>query len=1279
MRFFELEPADISALNDGDLRELVARLCEAELIQQGIQPSCVMWGGAQEAPDGGLDVHVKNAGAFTNPSFISRANTGIQVKKNSMGRAACKNEMLDKGNIKTIIAELANRNGAYIIVSGKDDCTDKMHSDRCSGMGEAIESLVNKDNLLLDFYGRDRLAVWLRQHPGVALWTRSRLGKPLSGWAPFGRWAATPIDQDDEFLLDDHPCVIDENTRLKEPLSLANGIQLTRDKLNHFGSTVRITGLSGVGKTRFAQALFETEVSGGALPATDVVYADLGNELTPTASELISYLIANDFSTYVVLDNCPPDVHRQLQKQVSQNSAKLRLLTIEYDISDDRPEETKVIHLEPSSEKTVSKLVQKRFPDLGYINAEKISEFAGGNARVAIALASRVDADETLTNFTDEELFQRLFSQRKGITDNLFDSAEALSLVYSFNVSPSDYNNELEALSAISGMDRRTLHKGHAELLRRKLSQKRGNWRAVLPHALANRLARRALENIPAADINDKLFKQENLRLFKSCAHRLGYLHDFEPAQHLASTWVLPGAPLHDLTSCDDELLLTLDFIAPVFPDTVLTAIETASTDPNFASRDNAHFTIFVRLLIKLAYEDDSFDRAVAVILKFAETEKEGENYNSVVNQLSNLFSLYLSGTQATPTHRQELLHQLLISNKPRLKEIAKELFNSAFESSHWSSSATFGFGARKRDTGWRPKTRQEVLGWYEGFISLLDPYLDSTDYELSKYAKALIATHFRGLWSNAGCFDILESIVTRHAKDGSWPEIWMSIKSTIFYDRKKQLPELQHRLDTLEKLASPSDPYSEIEAYALTNTWEHAEVQGGDYNEESGAICNKIVKLGELAACEPTYLEMLAPRLWEKHIDALSFFGEGLAKGCPNPSELFKLLVTLIQKQKHNQEQLDPILFFGFIKASHEKEPKLARKLLEEVLETSELKPYFIYLLSAAPIAPWGVKKLLEIARTSDIEAWKFVHLSYGRVHEAISDNDLCTLLEAINDLEGGLLSTLKILGMRFHIDKESSYEPTDTLRSVGRKTIHKLLSTHRDDLKGQSLHQLHELDLVAAQCLSSSSPVDEIDSIIKELCKALVTSRLSSFDLTNIINTLTKNFPELVLNNVFTGDDKEALLSHMLFREDISNSESPLNLVSVDRLIQWCDGDEDRINTIADAIYSFSSTDGQASSTDNPQQLILSTHTKALIDAAEDKQRIATTLFKDIIPTSYSGTLSKILEIRSKAFSELLEHSSPEIRVFTEKKLVLIQKDIHRSREREAREFSQREQRFE
>jgi len=662
MGFFELNATDITALGAGDLRELVARLSEAEVIQQGRLSKSVTWGGAQEAPDGGLDVRIEDAGLAFSNGFVPRGICGFQVKKHTMAGTACRDEMLEHGALRPVIAELADRGGAYIIVSGKDDCSDSMLASRLRGMTEAVALLPNKTSLHLDFYGRDRLATWLRRHPSVALWVRTLLGRPLSGWKPFGRWAATPQGQDDAFLVDDHPCVIDVNSSAKDPMPVSEGIKLARNRLRRPGSAVRITGLSGVGKTRFVQALFEAEVGEEALFPASAIYADLGEDLAPTASELVSYLIANDHSVYLVLDNCPPDVHRQLQKQVFESSARLSLLTIEYDISDDRPEETEVIHLEPCSEKTVSMLVQKRYPDLGRLNADKIAEFSGGNARIAIALASRVGADETLTNFSDEDLFQRLFSQRKGASDQLLESAEVLSLVYSFNVSASEFNDELGVLGAIAALDRRALHRGQAELLRRQLVQQRGEWRAILPHALANRLAKRALENIPPAEINAELLKPENQRLFRSCAHRLGYLHDFQPAFRLANSWVTPGGPLYDIGSCNEESLSALQYIAPVFPETVLQLIEDTAAGSGFASRDNPHFNVFVGLLGQLAYDDDKFDRAVAVMLKFAEGEKSGENSNSIVSQMRQLFSLHLSGTQATPSRRCAFVGKLLKS-----------------------------------------------------------------------------------------------------------------------------------------------------------------------------------------------------------------------------------------------------------------------------------------------------------------------------------------------------------------------------------------------------------------------------------------------------------------------------------------------------------------------------------------------------------------------------------------------------------------------------------------
>ncbi|MDG0584914.1 hypothetical protein [Klebsiella pneumoniae] len=112
--------------------------------------------------------------------------------------------------------------------------------------------------------------------------------------------------------------------------------------------------------------------------------------------------------------------------------------------------------------------------------------------------------------------------------------------------------------------------------------------------------------------------------------------------------------------------------------------------------------------------------------------------------------------------------------------------------------------------------------------IELLVPFLDSDNAPLCNWAKAILANHFLGLWSYAGCFDILENIVRKYGAGGKWPDMWTAIKRTIHYNGKKHAPELLKRIEALEHLAAPADPYFEIEAYALTNIWDHVEVRGG-------------------------------------------------------------------------------------------------------------------------------------------------------------------------------------------------------------------------------------------------------------------------------------------------------------------------------------------------------------------------------------------------------------------------------------------------------------------
>ena len=197
---FDVTPDEICQLNDIDLRELVGRLCEAELIKRGLSPSAVTWGGSQTAKDGGLDVRVALAKGTSIDGFIPCPSTGFQVKKPDMPKAAIIEEMRPNGSIRPVLLELADEAGAYIIVSSTGSTTDSALRNRQKALREALKGVSNAEQLTTDFFDRTRLATWVRCHPGLILWVKEKIGRALCGWRPYGPWASAIEGDDAEYI-----------------------------------------------------------------------------------------------------------------------------------------------------------------------------------------------------------------------------------------------------------------------------------------------------------------------------------------------------------------------------------------------------------------------------------------------------------------------------------------------------------------------------------------------------------------------------------------------------------------------------------------------------------------------------------------------------------------------------------------------------------------------------------------------------------------------------------------------------------------------------------------------------------------------------------------------------------------------------------------------------------------------------------------------------------------------------------------------------------------------
>ena len=147
-------------------------------------------------------------------------------------------------------------------------------------------------------------------------------------------------------------------------------------------------------------------------------------------------------------------------------------------------------------------LIRRRYPHLGEVNAERIADFSGGNARLALALADRVEDGEGLSAFSNLQLFERLFWQRGALDRNLLEAAQVLSLVYSFSVS--ENQDGVDHLCVLAGLIERNRLTKRAHIRAHTLPDPGRKTQAAylggLPRDKSgrNRAARNAIKREPA-------------------------------------------------------------------------------------------------------------------------------------------------------------------------------------------------------------------------------------------------------------------------------------------------------------------------------------------------------------------------------------------------------------------------------------------------------------------------------------------------------------------------------------------------------------------------------------------------------------------------------------------------------------------------------------------------------------------------------------------------------------------------------------------------------------
>ncbi len=1270
----EISSDDIASLNDEDLRSLVGQLCEAELRAHGISPAAVTWGGNQNAADGGIDVRVALPGQLAHAGFIPRGCTGFQVKKTDFTPAMIEPEMRPSAALRPAIHALVRESGAYIIVSSGANTSDSALKDRIEAMRQTVGSDDPAGGLHLDFYDRSRVATWARNHPGLVLWVRSRIGKAISGWRSYEAWAASPEGVSDVYLMDEK-ARIHVGTSDEKGIAVTDGIKRIRDALRQPQGVVRLAGLSGVGKTRLVQALFDARVGEGSLDPSLAVYTDMADNPDPQPTGMAHDLIAARKRAIVVVDNCAPDLHRRLTELCHAPESTVSVITVEYDIQEDEPEGTEVFRLEPSTPELVAQLIERRFAAISQVDVHTIAEFSGGNARVALALANTLEKDETLSGFKDEELFRRLFHQRQVHDGSLLAAAQGCALLYSFQGEAlSGPAAELPAIASLVGTTAQELFAKVAELKKRDLVQRRGEWRAVLPHAIANRLAVMALKAIPL-EIIESQFTTE--RLMRSFSRRLGFLHESPEAVRVVEKWLSENGLLGNVAALNELGIAMFNNIAPVSPPSTLSSIERALKGTGAEGITGASWRRerAGSLLRSLAYEAELFDRCItALLVLFAGDPPEGRMH-TVKDLIVGMFHIYFSGTHAAVEQRARVVDALLHSADARKQALGIELLNATLQTNHFSSGHSFEFGARPRDYGFWPTKRSEIEHWYLAVLDMARAHAFS-DLPSANAMRSELAGAFRGLWFvSLAVQDRLEEVTRELLAKEYWQEGWIAVRTILSFPNDKADEASVVRLRALEILLRPKNVTEQVRAIVLSTAHgrlDYADIEEGDEAADKSSMAAyeranaAAEELGKEVAQDSNLLSALLPDLVQGNGGRLTAFGKGLVIGATNREDVWDKLVDALARTPEGVRNVGALC--GYLWGLQKVDVAHCEALLEEALEHETLGSWFAVLQTSVPISKEGAERLKHAVAIGKAPVTQFRFLGWGRASDAISGADLKELVLSLAARPQGYAIATDILSMRLHSDRDSKAEHAPELIEAGRELLSQAEFEDRD-----SMHD-YRMRMIVNACLPGKAGKEAARNICKRFKEGLAKHSVYTFHFEGLLEGLFKTQPGIALDVFFgTGnEDGEEIIDVDSFDDPSDRRKNPLDAAPDDIVLNWCaEGGQARYVAIAEAVSFFHAVkDAPLSWT--PIAL-------KLLEAAPNPVAVLEVFIERFSPRSWSGSRAVIIESRLHLLDSLNNHANPALAALALQKRPELETEVVKNREWETKRDREQHERFE
>jgi hypothetical protein len=1017
----------------------------------------------------------------------------------------------------------------------------------------------------------------------------------------------------------------------------SNDLRALISAIDSKNSVTRLTGASGLGKTRLL--LEAIDASESIDSSCTLIFNAPGYDIP--IKESIKSMVDDCTHGLVIVENCSVDLHNHLAREVNKSDCFLKLVTVAY--SNEQVDDSIHIQISPLNDEAIKQVLSPILIGMDPSDVDRVARFAQGYPLMATLIAEQYQKEGRLLGSIEKSsVVRKLIEGDSNITEAEKDVLSACSLFDVFGTADGTAGKEAKYIAEdVAGSDLRVFERVLTEFTRRQIINRAGRYARLVPKPLALTLASEWWEKTSYQQQKELIDSLPD-SLMQSFCTQASYL-DAQPSVQRFSDRLFGGqSPFVQaeelLTERGSKLFRAFVEVNPESTSDALYHILSKRTHEQLLAIDGTTRRNLIWALEKLCFHAVIFEKSSWCLLLLASAENESWG-NNATGIFSQLFRVDLSGTEAKPSIRFDVLKRAIATNNPNIDLVVLKSLEQAI--STYGGTRTVGAeyqGTRAPLEEWRPKLWQEIFDFWQQAFDLILVLIKRGEPQRAS-ALSIVGHSIRSFVSN-GRIEMLDTIIQEIISINGryWPEALDSIKNIFEYDSKNINPEVTEVLNHWLELLSPAmaELPEKLKILVSNPPWEHRKGSDDHYIDLAAENAKA------LAASLTENIGDLIP-----HIGLLlvgeqkqSFaFGYQLALDADD----IKPLVNHALHSLTTIEQPNPQLVRGLYRGLFERSPALWQEYVDHLLSNEKLILHYTDFIRTGSIQEAHLLTLLGLIQNKKLSANDANLLSYGSVINSIDPKAVADFCLKLSQLSGqASWAALNVIYMYCFSNKDSIDKLRDQLKTlVTSVPLHKGQQQTATDL-----HHWHDISEKLLAVRDVEFAISLSTQLIAACQHGLNHGDIWSYTkplLLKIMNDYAEELWPLFGDAIIRSEGMERYwLQQLLDREAGLASKMPsvFSAIPTKAVVEWCLRQAD-IGPIfvARCINIFDSFEGGQ----QPSALFI-----ALLESFGNDQRVSNELCANMATRGWSGSLVPYLESDKAALLPLAEHENHHVRLW-------------------------------